>query len=1095
MKKYLSWKLFAILVVTLFLGFFNLPSETQTKIFPFTPDFVQKSQIYLGLDLRGGSQLDYRIDLRRVPEADRESIIEGVKSVIQKRVDSLGVAEPNIYTSELGGETHITVELAKTAVLDQSDVNKYLGEGKSLETLTERERQMVSLEKAKESVGKTIQLEFKERKTEPDPKEKDKIKEEAQAALAKIEAGDAFEVIGQEEQQAFPGRVTFERSGYVFESDLSPKIKEALKNLEAGEYTKELIELDGNFVLDPITQQTVQDSAYAILNLVETKSEIRHEKAVDTSHILISWAGLESADATVNRDKSEAYELAKGIRAQLLAEGDFAALAAEHSDDKSNKESGGKLVSPVTGDGTYVSAFEQAALELEESGISEVTETQFGYHIIKADSINENVTETQYLYKTIRYSTMQDMWTDTGLTGQHFNRADVEMDQFFQAYVSIQFNTEGARLFEEITGRNIGEPVAIFVGGELISAPTVQDKIAGGTAQISGNFTVEEAQTLARDLNTGAIPAPIVLTGEYTIGATLGQAALSMSLYAGFIGLLLVMLFMLLYYRFPGLLANLALAVYGIILIFLVKSELHVIIALPISLIIFGILVHKIVNSDDSGWEKLVSFVLTCVGLIFVTFLLQTARVLTLAGIAGIILSIGMAVDANILIFERIKEELRDGKALKNAIDIGFKRAWTAIRDSNFSTLITCAILMYFGSSMIKGFAFTLAAGILVSMFTALVITKIFFLATIGKKWLPQDIGLFGAKLKKERKPFRFIQKTKLWGAISGAMLALSIVSISVFGLHLGIDFTGGSLIELNFNEPIVKEQLSDALAKSSEKINSGDIVVEEIDSEEDVEATNIENVEDVSSEGVILSEAEQEELSIDLTAYQLIASGDNGFIIKTRHMTPEAHDQLIKLLRKELPEFTEERFTTIGPVVGAALLQRSVLAVIFALIIIIFYVAFAFRKIPKEVSPWRFGVSAIVALVHDVIIITGIFAALGYFLHVELDALFITALLTIFGYSVNDTIVVLDRLREKIMRDSDENLTENANKALTETLSRSINTSISTLLVLVAILLGGSSSIFYFILALTLGILVGTYSSIFVATPLLVLWKKHKSS
>ncbi len=1092
MKKYLSWKLLVIIVTALFLGFFNLPSETQTKIFPFTPDFIKKSQIYLGLDLRGGSQLDYRIDLRRVPESDRKSIVEGVQAVIERRVDSLGVAEPNIYTSELGGEIHITVELAQTAVLDQFDVNKYLGEGKSLESITLIERQMISLEKAKESVGKTIQLEFKERQTEPDPKEKEKIKENAQTALEKINSGQSFDVIGQEEQQAYPGRVTFERSSYVFESDLPGKVRDTLKTLEVGEHMKELVELDGSFVLDPISYETVQDSSYTVVKLVDKKEEIKHKKAVDVSHILISWVGLDTADATVTRNKEEAYALAKKIRTDALADGDFGALASEYSDDKSNKDNGGVLDIPVTGSGTYVFDFEKASLELEDGEISEVLETQFGYHLIKANSVKENLMETQYLYKTIRYSTMQDMWKNTGLTGQYFTRAEVQMDQLFQSYVTIQFDGEGAKLFEDITGRNVNKPVAIFVGGELISAPNVSEKISGGLARITGNFTIEESQNLARDLNTGAIPAPIVLVGEYTIGATLGQEALNKSLTAGAIGLLLVMLFMLLYYRLPGLLANFALIIYGILLVFLIKSELHIAIALPISLIVFGLLVHKIANNEDSGWEKLFSFVLTCVGLIFITFVLQTARVLTLAGIAGIILSIGMAVDANILIFERIKEELRDGKALKNAVDVGFKRAWTAIRDSNFSTLLTCAILLYFGTSIIKGFAFTLVIGILVSMFTALVITKIFLQGIVAKKNIAQDVTLFGGKEKKERKPFQFIQKTKLWGTISGILLTLSVVSILLFGLNLGIDFTGGSLMELRFTEPITKENFSTALSESAEEVNSGNTSLELDESLDAKENTNVE-ISDVSV--VAISQGEEEVDFIDLNASQIIKSGDDGFIIKTRHMTPESHDKLMKALRTKLPDFAEERFTTIGPVVGSALLKKAIFAVIFALIVIILYVAFAFRKIPKEIGPWRFGVSAIVALIHDVIIITGIFAALGYFLQVEIDALFITALLTIFGYSVNDTIVVLDRLREKITRDSNQNLTENANKALTETLARSINTSFSTLLVLFAILIGGGSSIFYFILALTLGIFVGTYSSMFVATPLLVLWKKYKSS
>ncbi len=1095
MKKYLGWKLLAVLIVAGLLGFFNLPGETQSKIIPFTPESIQRSEIQLGLDLRGGSQLEYRVDLRRVPEEDRTSIVEGVRSVIERRVDALGVAEPNIYISEVAGETYIMVELVQTATIEQADVEKYLGSDKHVDELTPEERRIVSLEKAKETVGRTIQLEFKEQKDEPDPEERERIKEKAQNALNRIQEGEDFDVIGQEEQQAFPGRVTFSRSDYTFESDLSSGIKAVLTTLDPGQVHEEIVEIDGDYVMDPVSGEPVQDSAFAIIKLEEVKDTIRHETAVETSHILISWEGLDSADATVTRNEEEASELAEEIRQRIIDGEDFSELAAEYSDDRANKNEGGVLPHPVTGDGTYVSEFEEAALELGEGEISRPVETQFGHHIIKATSVQDGLSEKEYRYKTIRYSTMQDMWEDTGLTGQHFVRASAEMDQFFQPFVSIQFDSEGAKLFEELTAENINKPIAIFVGGELISAPRVNERISGGTAQITGNFTTEEAQTLARDLNTGAIPAPIVLTGEYTIGATLGQEALSMSLKAGFIGLLLVMVFMIAYYRLPGVLASVALSIYGIILLFLIKSQLHLALSLLLAIIIFGILVHRIANNKDSGWEKLVSFILTCAGLFFITYLFQTGIVLTLAGIAGIILSIGMAVDANILIFERVKEELRDGKSLRVSIENGFERAWSAIRDSNFSTLITCAILFYFGTSMIRGFAFTLAAGILVSMFTALVITKMLLYSMDKKRSIPQCIKLFGGKEKAKRKPLKFIQKTKLWFSISGVAVGLALISIFTFGLNLGIDFTGGSLIELRFKEDVTREQVEESLHEAAEEVNKE---VEEGETTSVLQTAPIESPEEnsgeTSEETLALKQAEQPSDKIDLTAVQIIRSGDEGFIIKTRHLTPLAHDKLMFKLREKLPEFTEERFMTIGPVVGSALLQKAIIAVIVALIIIIFYVAFAFRKIPKEINPWRFGASAIVALLHDVIIIMGIFAILGHFLHVELDALFITALLTIFGYSVNDTIVVLDRLREKILVDSDENLTNNANKALTETLARSINTSLSTLLVLGAILIGGSSAIFYFILALALGIFVGTYSSLFVATPLLVLWKNVKT-
>ena len=1088
MKKYLSWKLLAILIVTLFLGYFDLPSATQQKILPFLPNFFEKSKIHLGLDLQGGSQLDYKIDLRKVPEADQDSIVNGVQEVINKRVNALGVSEPSIYRSDLAGESHIIVELANTAVLTQADVNNYLGEKKNLTDLNDDEKKLVSLEKAKATVGKTIQLEFKELKADlsPDPKEKEATKANAEAALAKIKAGTDYDVVGQEEEQAFPGKVAFTKSDYIFESKLSENLKETILKLKAGEYSPTLIEQTGDFVLDPISNQAVQDSAYAILKLVDSKEDVKDAKSVDTSQILISWAGLESADATVTRTKDEAFTLMTELKEKISKGEDFEKLAKENSDDKVTKETAGKLEKAVNGDGTYTFNFEQAALKLERDGEITDVETQFGYHIIKADAIKTDLKEKQYQYQLIRYSTKPDPWKDTGLTGKNFVHADMQLDQLFQPYVSIQFDDEGAKLFEEITGRNVDKPVAIFVGGDLISWPTVQEKIAGGIAQITSNFTTEEAQNLSRDLNTGAIPAPIVLTGEYTIGATLGQEALTKSLWAGFVGLILIMVFMLLYYRLPGLVANASLIIYGAILIFLIKAELHIGIALGVSLLIFGYLVSKIVNNQDSGWEKLLSFLLSCLGFFFVTFLFKTGVVLTLAGIAGIILSLGMAVDANILIFERIKEELKEGKTLGSAIEEGFHRAWSAIRDSNFSTLLTCAILFYFGSSVIRGFAFNLAAGVLVSMFTAIVITKTILYAFVNKKF-SQNMSLFGSKEKKARAPFGFIKRTKLWFSISGAMITVSIIAILSFGINFGIDFTGGSLMELKFTEPVTTEKIGTALNDSATTINKT--------TTEKPAATTITDTTLLAGESKLdtatLETSEETSSEIDFRTAQIVSAGENGFIIKSKYLTSTQHDNVLAQLKDKLPEFTESRFTTIGPVIGSTLLGNAIMAIFVAIVMIVIYVAFAFRKIPKEFSAWRFGASAIVALIHDVVIVTGIFVILGKFLNVEIDALFITAILTVFGYSVNDTIVVLDRLREKLITSSSKSFEENADKALNETLARSINTSLSTMLALLAILFGGSSSIFYFVLALAIGIFVGTYSSIFIATPLLILWKK----
>lgn len=1078
MKKHLTWKLLAILVATLFLGFFDLPSNVQQKLVPFTPNAISKAKVNLGLDLQGGSQLDYKIDLREVPEKDRRSIIEGVQNVIDKRVNALGVEEPNIYNSTISDEAHIIVELANNATITQADVEKYLGKDKVLAEINDDEKKKVSLEKAKESVGKTIQLEFKEPKTTLDPLEKDKIKEKAQGSLDKIKKGADFAVIAQEESQSAPDKISYEKPDYAFESDLPSYLKDVLTKMKVDDITKTLVESSGTFAIDA-SGQAVQDTSLNIIKLVDVKEEVKDEKQVDISRILISYKGAEKANATITRNEDEAFQLAKEIKEKLDNGEKFNELAKKYSDDTDSAANGGELENPVTGNGSYPYDFEKAALALAKDGdISEIIKTQNGYNIIKADAVKTNVKQNKYKYEALSYSTRPDEWQDTGLNGKHFVHADVQVDSFFQPFVNIQFDDEGGKLFEELTGRNVGKPIAIFVGGEMISSPRVNEKISGGKAQITGNFTNEEAKNLARDLNTGAIPAPIVLTGEFTLGASLGQDALNKSLWAGFLGVLLVMVFMTIYYRVPGLVASVALILYGVILVFLIKAHLSLAWALLASLLVFGVIVWKIINSSEPGWEKLLSFLLSCIGFFFITFLLKSGVVMTLAGIAGLIISFGMAVDANVLIFERIKEELRAGNKLNTAIDIGFNRAWSAIRDSNFSSLITCGILFYFGSSIIRGFAFNLAAGIMVSMFTAITITKI-LLQGVAQTKIAENPKMLGVGSAKKELNFDFIGKSKIWFTGSAITFAVAILAIFTFGLNLGIDFKGGSLLALKFKEPVTKEQVTKALEETNKEITN-----KPVESTKAVETVPPSTINDKTIQT-------PEEEKFNLSSINVITSDENEFIIKTNYLSPKNHDLLLATLKTKIAEFEETRFTTIGPTIGATLLNKAIVAGIISIIMIVVYLYFAFRKIPKEINPWRFGASAIVTLIHDVVIIVGIFAVLGKFLDVEIDALFATAMLTLFGYSVNDRIVIFDRLRETLTRSSLDNVKEIANKALNETLARSINTSISIALTMLAILLFGHASIFYFVLALMLGVVIAAYTSVFIAAPLIVHWSE----
>lgn len=400
-----------------------------------------------------------------------------------------------------------------------------------------------------------------------------------------------------------------------------------------------------------------------------------------------------------------ALQKAREINQRALNGEDFAALAKEFSEDPGSKDNGGEI--GYVKQGELVPEFEQAIFnDLQVNQItSEPVKTQFGYHIIKKSGEEyegeEKMVSASHILITAPDETVVGLdynWKNTQLSGKNLKNSRVEFDpNTGQPNVTLEFDSEGADLFAEITKRNINKQVAIFLDNQPISVPTVQEAITGGTAVISGNFNLNEAKLLAQRLNAGALPVPIELISQQTVGPSLGKISLQKSLLAGFIGLIIVILFMIIYYRLMGLFAVLALIIYGLI-----------------SLTIFEI------------WPV----------------------TLTLSGIAGFILSVGMAVDANILIFERTKEELYNGKPLGTGIEEGFVRAWPSIRDSNISSLITCAILFWFGSSIIKGFAVTLGLGILVSMFSAITITRTFLRLTSGK-FFSEHQGLFSVTKKR----------------------------------------------------------------------------------------------------------------------------------------------------------------------------------------------------------------------------------------------------------------------------------------------------------------------------------------------------------
>lgn len=597
----------------------------------------------LGLDLQGGTHLVYNADVREIAGKERDDALAGVRDVIERRVNAFGIAEPLVQTNQAGEDWRVTVDLA--GVKDISQAIKLIGE--------------------------TPILEFKEQGTgEPEraltadeQKQMDEhnaaAEKKAAEALAKARAAGAdFAALVKEYSD---DAATKDGGGDLGWNTASGPIASLVgpvadSGIQPGRVYREIIESDN------------------YLNIVRYEERREAGQEVKARHILVCWQGLSRCEQT--RTKEEAKALIDNLKSRATT-ASFSNLAKQNSDDAGSAGSGGDL--GWFGKGAMVAPFENAVFALEKNQISEVVESEFGYHLIlKTDSrpvYEYRLSAVRIALKTAAdYLPEPSPWKNTVLSGKHLTRAALQFDPNTGApNVSLEFNDEGKKLFGEITERNVGKPVAIFLDGEAISIPTVQEAILEGRAVISGKFTVNEAKLLARRLNAGALPVPIILESQQSVGASLGQNSLDKSLFAGLLGFLIIVIFMLLYYRLPGFLAIIALGLYTAINLSLYK-------VIPVTM--------------------------------------------TLSGIAGFILSIGMAVDANVLIFERLKEELKRGRTLQSAIDEGFRRAWLSIRDSNFTTLISCSILFFTSSSLIKGFALTLGLGVLISMFSAITVTR-----------------------------------------------------------------------------------------------------------------------------------------------------------------------------------------------------------------------------------------------------------------------------------------------------------------------------------------------------------------------------------
>ena len=570
--------------------------------------------------------------------------------------------------------------------------------------------------------------------------------------------------------------------------------------------------------------------------------------------------------------------------------------------------------------------------------------------------------------------------------------------QNFGTVVAIEFTPKGRQKFADFTRKNVGEILAIVLDGKILSAPTIEEPILTGSAVVRGKFTSQEAQTLAEFINAGALPVPLAFALVQSVEATLGASSVARSIDAGIGGLILVLLFMALYYLLPGLLADVALAIYAVLSLALFK--------------LMGV-------------------------------------TMTLPGIAAFIVSIGMAVDANILIFERLKEELRSGKTLRAAIDAGFARAFTSIFDSNMCTLITCSILFNYGTGPIKGFAVVLGLGVIISMFTAITATRT-LLHTLVNAGFAQDPKWYGLGRQwvtgRTAHQVNIVGRMWLWFSISAVVLLPGLYFLFFAnGLKPGIDFTGGSLTQVQFTQPVT------STASLDEAFTKAGLVDNQIQKSKD---------------------------------------DDKEVFVRSKTMDGKKYLEVEGNLESIGGKVLQSE--SVGPVVSKELTENAVKAIIIAAILIVLYLSVRFA-IGGLANGFRFGVCAIVATFHDVGVIVGIFAILGFFLNWEIDSLFITALLTVIGFSTHDTIVIFDRIRENLRhRAKGEAFDELVNKSILQSLARSINTSLTVVLTLVAMVAFGAVNIRHFTIALLIGVITGTYSSIFNASQLLVLWQRY---
>ena len=793
------------------------------------------------------------------------------------------------------------------------------------------------------------------------------------------------------------GRILIELPG-IKEPERVRKLLQGSANLEFWE----------TYELNEILPQLAQiNSEYARMNeATENATEAKEEQettatqvaetaaATDTTDLLDQIAADSAAQAEVNQEQAvENYKKQNPL---------FFIL------NPSISQSGQAYRGPVVGTVHYTDTARVNAM------LSSTTAKQVLPRDLRLKWTVKAIDEANTLYQLIALKAQRD--GRASLEGDVITDARADFGQLTAyANVSMSMNAEGAKAWQRITKDNIGKSVAIVLDGYVYSFPTVQNEIAGGNSQITGNFTVDEAKDLANTLKSGKMPAPAHIIQEDVVGPSLGQEAITAGMWSFVLGFVLILLYMLFYYGvIPGLIADAA---------------------------------------------------LLCNIFLLIGVLVSFSAVLTLPGIAGIVLTMGMAVDANVLIYERIREEMRSGKQLRKAIEDGFKGAISAIVDANVTSFLTGAILAIFGTGPIKGFAVTYMIGIITSFLTAVFLTRL-WLESYASRENAKELTFTTNLMKNflQNVQAKFVENRKWFYICSGIVVAISILGLEphIFGkLNLGIDFSGGRNYVIRFANPVntqeVEKTLTDVfMAQNPEGENLSMRVITIGDANQIRVSTNFkidDNSETLDDEiEMLLYEGCKPYLDESITAEQF----------KSTEINPT-----IGIMQSQ----------KVGPAIADDITSAAVIAIICALIGIFLYILLRFRN-------FAYSTGAVVALAHDATIVLGAYAILWKIMpfSMEIDQAFIAAILTVIGYSINDTVVIFDRIREYNTLYPKRERSMNINAAINATLSRTFSTSMSTLVVLLAIFFFGGESIRGFVFALLIGVLVGTYSSMCVA-------------